>query len=324
MMDLQQAQDLFDQAFAAYNNNELELAIQLWSQIEKSLDEVKEIYAKAQYNLGVAFASLKRYQEAKQAYKNVKREDAAEEYARAQFNLGILFNQLKNFEEAEQAYNKVTREDSVEQYVKAQFNLGNLLNELKIFAEAEQAYKNVSREDSVEIYAQAQFNLGVLLSGRGREQEAETIYKNIKKEDSLDAFERAQKALSDLQYQLSIQVEDNNESGELLNDIHKLVDEIKKLLLIDFDNSTERCVAHYTRVETAKFLTNTLNLHHKLEQQPSYLRLNPIDFMNDPTEGQLLLEALNLNEVEGILRKDYSKENTQNEKTNVKRKLFKK
>ena len=33
---------------------------------------------------------------------------------------------------------------------------------------------------------------------------------------------------------------------------------------------------------------------------------------------------LNLNEVEGILRKDYSEEKTQNEKTNVKRKLFKK
>ena len=87
-MDLQQAKDLVNQAMEAYKNNDFDLAIQLWSQLEKSTDEVKEIYAKAQYNLGVVFVSLKRYQEAEQAYKNVKREDSGEGYAKAQNNLG--------------------------------------------------------------------------------------------------------------------------------------------------------------------------------------------------------------------------------------------
>ena len=99
-MDLQQAQDLCNQAFSAYENKDFDLAISLLSQIERSSDEVKEIYAEAQYNLGIVFKELKRFDEAERVYKNVSREDSLEQYARAQFNLGILLKQQQRFEEA--------------------------------------------------------------------------------------------------------------------------------------------------------------------------------------------------------------------------------
>ena len=59
-MDLQQAEDLFEQAKKAYENNEVEKSIGLLRQIEKSSDEIKQIYARAQYILGVLLKTQER------------------------------------------------------------------------------------------------------------------------------------------------------------------------------------------------------------------------------------------------------------------------
>ena len=192
-MDLQQAKDLFKQANLAYKNNDLEKSIDLFSQIEKTSDELKEIYAKTQFNLGLLLAQQQNFKKAEQAYNNVSRSDSAEQYAKAQVNLGALLKQTQRFKEAEQAYKNVIREDSLKQYAMAQVNLGLLLAQQKNFKEAEQAYKNVKREDSGEQYAKAQFNLGNLL----REQpdcknKAEECYKNVSSEDSKQAYAYAQ------------------------------------------------------------------------------------------------------------------------------------
>ena len=116
-MDLQQAEDLYQQAFAAYKNNELELAIQLWNQIEKSSDEVKEIYAKAKLFLGILLEKQEDLIAAAEAYKNVSRKDSAELYAWSQWKLCSLTRDdiyLKN----------IVLEDDVEMYAKARFILG--------------------------------------------------------------------------------------------------------------------------------------------------------------------------------------------------------
>ena len=73
-MDLQQAKDLFQKAFAAYKNNDLELAIQLWSQIEKTSDELKPIYSNAQFNLGVLFNQKNNIEQAKKAFNSIYKE----------------------------------------------------------------------------------------------------------------------------------------------------------------------------------------------------------------------------------------------------------
>lgn len=53
------------------------------------------------------------------------------------------------------------------------------------------------------------------------------------------------------------------------------------------DNKYERKVAHYTN----------LNVATMLSINKSHLRLNSVDFMNDPTEGKILKEFLNLKEI---------------------------
>ncbi|MFW1985929.1 tetratricopeptide repeat protein, partial [Acinetobacter guillouiae] len=87
-MNLKEAKEIFEQAIEANRNDNIDKAIELFSQIGKTSNEMKEIYAKAQLNLGNLLSDLKRFSEAEQAYKNVLRADRVESYASAQFNLG--------------------------------------------------------------------------------------------------------------------------------------------------------------------------------------------------------------------------------------------
>jgi hypothetical protein len=61
-----------------------------------------------------------------------------------------------------------------------------------------------------------------------------------------------------------------------------------KKLLVNFDSRHERKVAHYTNYNVAKLLATN----------ETSLRLNSTDFMNDPTEGKILLQYMQLNEFE--------------------------
>lgn len=322
-MDLQQAQDLFKQAFAAYKNNELELAIQLWSQIKKTSDEVKEIYAEAQYNVGVLFKKLNHYKEAEQAYKNVKREDSLEQYVRAQNNLGNLLSDLKRFDEAEKAYKNVSQADSVEQYARAQFNLGILLKQQQRLEEAEQAYKNVSREDSGKAYAWAQWNLYWIC-----DQNTDYLI-HIQKEHDLETYAEARFVLGELEenldakheywqqipqetehykkesYQINVvksisDLENSNYKNELF-EVFQKVGEVLEALFVD--NKYEQSIAHYTTLSVAKLLLANKCKPEKLKFKPkSKLRLNTINLMNDPEEGLLINKLLSLDAIAKLRR----------------------
>ncbi|RKG31329.1 tetratricopeptide repeat protein [Acinetobacter tianfuensis] len=191
-MDLQQAQNLFIEATEAKNNNEFEKAISLYSQIPENFDEIKLIYAKAQWFLGYLFEQLDRLEEAEQAFKNVKHEDSANLYAETQLSLGFLFRQLIRPEEAEQAFRNVKHTDSAKEYAAAQWFLGVLFTEQNRWEEAEHAYNTVKHEDSVDFYAQAQRSLGFLFERQGRLVEAECAYKKVKREDSAKIYAQAQ------------------------------------------------------------------------------------------------------------------------------------
>ena len=191
-MNLKEAKEIFEQAIEANRNDNIDKAIELFSQIGKTSNEMKEIYAKAQLNLGNLLSDLKRFSEAEQAYKNVLRADRVESYASAQLNLGILIKQQERFSEAEQAYKNVLRADRADTYAKAQLNLGNLLVDLKRFSEAEQAYKNVLRADRVESYAKAQANLGFLYNKLGKSELCLKYLRKVKRKDSELSYAYAQ------------------------------------------------------------------------------------------------------------------------------------
>ncbi|WP_288382264.1 tetratricopeptide repeat protein [uncultured Acinetobacter sp.] len=197
-MNLEEANNFFKQALEAKQNNQIDKAIELLSQIKKSSDDLKKVYARAQFNLGFLLKKQNRLVEAEEAYKNVLREDRAETYASAQLNLGNILDDLKRFEEAEEAYKKVLREDRAETYASAQYNLGVLFKQQNRLEEAVEAYKKVLKEDSADSYASAQNNLGVLFKQQSRFEEAEEAYKKVLREDRAEAYARSQNNLGNM------------------------------------------------------------------------------------------------------------------------------
>lgn len=116
-MDLQQAQESLVQATKAYGNGEIDAAISLLIQIEKTSDELKDIYANAQLFLGILLEQQGDLIAASEAYKNVSRKDSAMKYAWAQWG-------LFNLTEDEIYLKNIILEDDVEMYAKARFILG--------------------------------------------------------------------------------------------------------------------------------------------------------------------------------------------------------
>lgn len=71
-------------------------------------------------------------------------------------------------------------------------------------------------------------------------------------------------------------------------DLQNNVIEMLTNLLVDFDNDYERKVAHYTNFTVAELLG----------ANKTKFRLNSTDFMNDPSEGNILFEYFHLNKIE--------------------------
>ena len=220
----------------------------------------------------------------------------------------------KNIDEKIKILEKITRNNSSKKnYVKTQLILGSLYLSKKDFVNSEQCYLNISEQDAPEIYVHAKFQLGKLYS------------KNIKnyikaKESFLAASEMATYSNSFPHHYICAQIIlelIQNKSSLLSNqrEIEKLnetfLDKIKHiyfltigikhnlLILNKFQYiEQERRVAHYTKPAV---LFNLLK-----GENPSKFRLNIVDFMNDPSENQVLTSWLNIsnhpdNEIKSFL-----------------------
>ncbi|WP_371751428.1 tetratricopeptide repeat protein [Snodgrassella alvi] len=220
----------------------------------------------------------------------------------------------KNIDEKIKILEKITRNNSSKKnYVKTQLILGSLYLSKKDFVKSEQCYLNISEQDAPEIYVHAKFQLGKLYS------------KNIKnyikaKESFLAASEMATYSNSFPHHYICAQIIlelIQNKSSLLSNqrEIEKLnetfLDKIKHiyfltigikhnlLILNKFQYiEQERRVAHYTKPAV---LFNLLK-----GENPSKFRLNIVDFMNDPSENQVLTSWLNIsnhpdNEIKSFL-----------------------
>ena len=271
-------------------------------------------YAKAQFNLGILLKQQKRFSEAEKAYKNVLRKDWAESYANAQVNLGNLFLQQKRIGEAEQAYKNIKYKDSAKQYASSQLSLGFLYNQQNKIDVAKKHFRNVKRSDFSLAYTYARFSLW-LTTGN-------IIYlKQISLADDKDKYFSAQFQLGELEYssefprlQEILNYWDNvqetsewhhkvvyksylirkilniqNGMSKKLIEIFKKVDSLLSSLVIK--NENENLIAHYTSPNVAKLL-----IAQKVcgFSDNSKMRLNTIDLMNDPTEGEILNHYLDI------------------------------
>ena len=263
-----------------------------------------EKYAQAQYNLGVIYRNEKNdIEKAEQYYLNVEKQDNPKEYAQAQYNLGVIYRNEKNdIEKAEQYYLNVEKQDNLKVYAQAQYNLGLIYQYKKQdIKQAELYYLNIEKQDNPEVYAFAQCVLGdnvFLKKTKTNLKSPEEYYQNVAYFDnSFKIYIIAQMMLSMISNKnLSMfEEEQRNDLVIKISKIRKLTIDIQKELLVEFNLNEsknndglifERQVAHYTKPEV---------LFNLLKNKPSDFRLNVVDFMNDPTENQVLTDWLGIN-----------------------------
>ncbi|WP_201573825.1 lipopolysaccharide assembly protein LapB [Psychrobacter sp. H8-1] len=284
----------------------------------------KEHYEKSQYNIAAVYEEQGKTEDALKIWSEIE-ENSSEIYSRAQYNIGAIKNDLGEFEEAKRAWGKVKKNGSAEAYARAQSNLASRLIKEGKEDDAFRAWGNIEKEYDPEVYALSQFNIGVVLNRKNNTQEAIEVWEKIEEEDSLDAFNlaqynigtvslentiyrdfvRAEKAFNRIvngyQYEkrclIQIRRLLNTSSTDIGDDLLLLficVTNIIEILKVDFsyrvtDNKpVERKLAHYTGTQT----TNLLLASNESQKLPSPFRLNTINNVNDPSEGQLLLNYL--------------------------------
>ena len=282
-----------------YDKNNIEKAEQFYLNVDKQ--DNPKVYAQAQFNLGFFYQKEKNdIEKAEHYYLKIEKQDNPKVYAKAQFNLGVIYRKEKNdIEKAEHYYLKIEKQDNPQVYAKAQFNLGYIYEkEKQNIKQAEKFYLNVKKEDSPKVYAQAQIKLGDnVFYGKteNKLKSAEEYYQNVAYFDnSFKNYIIAQMMLSMISNKnLSIiEEEQRNDLVIKISKIRELTIEIQKELLVKFNLNEsknndglvfERQVAHYTKPEV---------LFNLLKNKPSDFRLNVVDFMNDPTENQVLTDWL--------------------------------
>ena len=196
-------------------------------------------------------------------------------YASVQIYLGNLYRQIKETEQAEKVWKNIQRTDSNKLYAYAQFNLAVLFREADRFSEMCIAYGEIMRSDDASTYADAQFNLAVYFLSIKNIDDARTAFLKIEPQD---------KKFYDAQMGCQILNLDDEKQRNTLIKIHDTVEEILLSLFIQ-QNDVDEKVAHYTTTDAAfKMLSET----------PSPLRIATIQYVNDPTEGKMILDYLGM------------------------------
>lgn len=210
-------------------------------------------------------------------------DDGKEAFSLAQVLIGVTLEKNDYKELALQVWKSIAREDSRENYAFAQFSIGFVLYKKYDIKGALIAWRNIKLEDDKEHYDSVQLHMGnTLIKSDNVEdiKEAQKCFMNIKDKFPYEA-----------KYMLSI-------CELLLNDRRKIIGtklieastyiaNALLLLEVDINNSknkhllyAERKLAHYTSTDVVNFLLKS--------QKPSLFRLNTINNVNDPSEGQLL------------------------------------
>ncbi|PIT19118.1 hypothetical protein BGI32_00100 [Snodgrassella alvi] len=280
-------------------------------------EDSPSIYANSQFSLARLYDDIKHdYDQAEVCYSNITREDSPSIYAKSQFSLARLYDYIKHdYDKVEVCLSNVAREDNPYTYAKAQFNLGVIYEYKKNnLVKAIESYSNILESDYQEAYSKAQYQLAnIYFFDKNDSNKARDYYNKIKYRSSKSyIYISARVTLELIANKSSLILNKSNLEKLLLERIEyicKSANDIKNRLLVSFNlnNSSngdtkakepERRVAHYTKPAV---LFNLLK-----GDNPSKFRMNIVDFMNDPSENQVLTNWLNIsnnpdNEIKSFL-----------------------
>ena len=281
-----------------YQNEDIKDAIECYLNIKQQ--DNPEVYAAAQLHLGFIYQYEDNHFElAKQYYLSIGKQDNPAAYAAAQFNLGVIY-QNEDIKDAIECYLNIKQQDNPEAYAAAQLKLGFIHQNREDIEQANGCYLNIEKQDNSYIYADAQIKLGdnVFFGKTSNELKlAKKYYQNVAySDDSFKSYIIAQIMLSVISNKNSSMFEEEQRNDLVIKicNIRELTLHIQKELLVEFNLNEsenndglifERQVAHYTKPEV---------LFNLLKNESSDFRLNVIDFMNDPTENQVLTDWLDV------------------------------
>ena len=289
-------------------------ALEAWQNITRE-DDIKT-FAKANFYIGSKYEELSDTHHALEAWQSISREDDAEQFAKAQYKIGLTYEKEGKQSEAIQAWNRITLDDGKVEFTFAQLKMGiTYYEKYKI----EKSWQNIAYLPLVELNKQdflAKFNY------IGMKDSAIKSLKHLESFDLIDKnlndsvkllramiyfeekhFCQAKSAFDDVPYNSENRyyahiyktiLSDEIGNKEGFHRLFQLVDKIRDVLFIKLnaqDTQFERKLAHYTSVPVINNLFKSDN--------PSDFRLNTINNVNDPTEGQLIFEYLSKNKIAG-------------------------
>ena len=298
-------------------------ALLAWNNISR-LDNPK-LYARAQFNIGSNLLESSDVKGALLSWHNIEKKDNPEAYAKAQLKIGSILTEQGDYQSALLAWCNVKRSDNLEAYAKAQFKIAIFLIEVTYYQAAVSTLQLIKISDDIEAYVKAQFNIGDLLKGYDLDG-ALKAFRNIEYDYSPIAYGKAQYAIGEIliidnslkdytsaeeYFELAREVfpyearchikickilnsPETENFGLISIDFLNAVLNIVKILTLDFkkyadeEKPFERKIAHYTSTYTSNLLIG----NDKRSDSPSLFRLNTINNVNDPSEGQLLIKKL--------------------------------
>ncbi len=260
-----------------------------------------EMYAKAQLNIGYSLSDKGDVQGALLAWNSIERSDNLETYARAKIIIGFLLEKRLDYDGAIAAWSKIERSDNPEAYAVAKANIAHLSFEKPIVAK--KAFLNIRKADNPRIYAHAQFKLGLIFINENNIEEAANSFNIAKSYYPYESY--CCEKICDL-----LKVSETKSFGLSLLQLLNIVLDIVDILTLDFskyadeEKPFERKLAHYTSTATANLLLKS----DKEKNLPSAFRLNTINNVNDPSEGQLLIRKLKGIKGNNFTALDFNKE----------------
>ena len=269
--------------------DELEAGLDVWRNLKVENDI--EIYALAQLNTGIALERNNDTTGALKAWNNIKSDYSSETYAKAQLSIGIALEESGDVEKALSIWvNNIKRCDDRKMYAKAQIAIGATLERTYGIKNLLRVWREVSIKDCPEMYAFAQYQVGLYLINDNVTKNYSDAKKAFVNADLTYPYESyCYEKICDLLSNVKTEL-----IGEKTLELFDRTLNIVDILKLDFGQGSyegkppERKLAHYTGTYT----TDKLLATDKKAKLPSAFRLNTINNVNDPSEGQLLVNYL--------------------------------
>ena len=278
----------FNIGITSYNNGDKEFALAILESINHA--DNSNAYAKAQYVIAKILKERNSYGDALKALCSIEQSDDPETYAHAELVINSLLDEVGNHTSSLEALSRIKHQDSSAAYSLAQWLIGSDFERNGNIDEAIKRWSNINYLDNPQVYTFSQYQTGLLLI-------RDHISKKYK--DAGQAFTNSESTYPYESYcyrkicELLTTPETNNFGLISLNLLDTVLN-IVNILTLDFDSHAdeekpfERKLAHYTSTYTCNLLLG----NEQKEIAPSLFRLNTINNVNDPSEGQLLIRKL--------------------------------